>query len=202
MKTLRVGLYGGTFSPPHKGHINAAREFERQMCLDLLYIMPANIPPHKAVVNPVPPEVRLEMCRLAFDGISDTEVSDYEISREGVSYTVDTLSYLTERYGKIFMLCGDDMLLTLDKWREPERIFEMAHIVCMRRYETDAQPLLEKADEYRRIFGAEISFIGSAAVPVSSTEIRAMIKNGDGTVGELIVPSVYEYIKENRLYMD
>lgn len=200
MESKRVGLYGGTFSPPHVGHVHAATEFERAMELELLYIMPANVPPHKTVAYPIPPSDRLEMCRLAFGEVPDTVVSDFEISRDCVSYTVDTLRMLYEQYGRVFMLCGDDMLLTLDRWRAPEEIFRMAHVVCMRRYDTDSAPLLEKAEEYKSRFGAQVTFIDSKPLPVSSTEIRGMLKNSDACAAEYLAPAVLEYIRNKGLY--
>lgn len=202
MEDKRVGLYGGTFSPPHRGHVNAAAEFVRAMCLDKLYIMPANIPPHKEIVNPVPAQMRLAMCRMAFASVMNTEVSDYEISKAGVSYTVDTLRYLCKRFSQVFMLCGDDMFLTLDRWRSPDEIFRMAHIVCMRRYDTDSAPLTEKKAEYESCFGARVTFIDAEPIPVSSTEIRDMLGKGDARASEYVAPSVLEYIEKNGLYAD
>ncbi len=200
MEDKKVGLYGGTFSPPHAGHVNAAENFAASMDLQKLIIMPAGIPPHKAVENPVPSAARLEMCRLAFSGIKIAEVSDFEITKEGLSYTVDTLRHLYPTYGRIYLLCGDDMLLTLDCWRESSEIFRMAHIVCMRRYDTDGTKLYEKAEEYERNFDAAVSFIDADPLPVSSTDVREMLKNGDASVGEYLAPSVARYIKEKGLY--
>lgn len=200
MEDKRVGLYGGTFSPPHAGHVNAAANFVHSMGLDKLIIMPAGIPPHKTVKDPVPSEARLEMCRLAFDRIDEAEVSDYEIISEGLSYTVKTLRHLYPTYGRVYLLCGDDMLLTLDCWRESSEIFRMAHIVCMRRYEEERGALYEKAEEYKERFGASVSFIDASPLPVSSTEVREMLKRGDDSVREYLDESVIAYIKEKGLY--
>lgn len=200
MEDKKVGLYGGTFSPPHAGHVNAAENFVRAIGLDKLIIMPAGIPPHKAVDHPVSGKARLEMCRLAFGEIDEAEVSDFEISKDGLSYTVDTLRYLYPAYGKIYLLCGDDMLLTLDRWRESSEIFRMAHIVCMRRYDTDGAQLREKAEEYERRFDATISFIDASPLPVSSTDVREMLKSGDSDAGKYLNKSVLEYIKKKGLY--
>ncbi|MBQ6788555.1 MAG: nicotinate (nicotinamide) nucleotide adenylyltransferase [Clostridia bacterium] len=200
MEEKKVGLYGGTFSPPHQGHVNAAANFVRAMDLDRLIVMPAGIPPHKVVEDPVPNEARLEMCRLAFGEIDAAEVSDFEISKDGLSYTVDTLRYLYPAYGKIYLLCGDDMLLTLDRWRESSEIFRMAHIVCMRRYDTDASKLYEKAAEYGERFSASVTFIDADPLPVSSTDVREMLKRGDGAVAGFLSDAVLRYIKEKGLY--
>ena len=198
----RVGLYGGTFSPPHRGHVNAAAEFVREMELDVLYVMPANIPPHKEVVNPVPAEDRLHMCRVAFREVERAVISDYEIRKSGVSYTVDTLRYLMSEDIELFMLCGDDMMLTLDRWREYEEIFRLTSIVCMRRYDTDGVALTEKKTEYEEKYGARVSFIMTPPIPVSSTEIREMIKNGSDSVKKYLHPDVIEFIGEKGLYAE
>lgn len=198
----RVGLYGGTFSPPHRGHVNAAAEFVQKMDLDVLYVMPANIPPHKEVLNPVPAEDRLEMCRIAFGEVERAIVSDYEIRKAGVSYTVDTLRHLASEENELFMLCGDDMMLTLDRWREAEEIFRLTSIVCMRRYDTDDAPLQEKRAEYRSLYGAKVHFIKACPIPVSSTEIREMIKDGAAAEGEYLHPDVIKFIVEKGLYAE
>ena len=200
MKNLRVGLYGGTFSPPHTGHVNAAREFVRALHLDKLLVMPANIPPHKTLEGDVSAHERLEMCRLAFGDVKGATVSDYEIAKAGVSYTVDTLMHLSESFSSIFMLCGDDMLLTLDKWRSPEKVLALCTVVCMRRYDTDSTALYEKAEELKEKFGARIEFIDAPPMPLSSTEVREMLSLSDDRAGEHLTPSVLEYIGKNKLY--
>lgn len=196
----KIGLYGGTFSPPHAGHVNAARNFVETLGLDKLYVMPANVPPHKVVTDPVPTEMRLEMCRRAFGTVPNAVVSDYECTKAGVSYTVETLRYLSTESSDLYMLCGDDMLLTLDTWRMSKEIFSLATIVCMRRYDGDGEPLLRKKSEYEEKYGARVIFIDAPALPVSSTEIREMIKSGSDAMHEYLDVNVISYIIENGLY--
>ncbi len=198
-ETERVGLYGGTFSPPHMGHVNAAEVFLNSVNLTKLVIMPANIPPHKVVLNLVSPEHRLEMCRLSFGNLKKTVISDYEIKKDGVSYTVDTLRTFTRENRKLFLLCGDDMFLTLDTWRNAEEIFKLATIVGIRRYDGDSEALLQKKKIYEEKYSAEIVLIDNKAFPVSSTEIRERISNGEVPSG-LIHPDAEKYIYENGLY--
>lgn len=195
----RIGLYGGTFDPPHNGHVYAAGMFLEKMSLDRLFIMPANIPPHKRISVYDDPRLRLEMCKAAFENIDGVEVSDYEISKKGVSYTVDTLNYLSGCDREIYMLCGDDMLLSLSSWRRAEEIFSLAHIVCMRRYNTDDEKLRECAESYRKIYGADVYLIDETAVPISSTEIRERLSLGESC--ESFLPSAVEkYIEKHGLY--
>ena len=147
---IRIGIYGGTFSPPHNGHIAAAKAFMEQMWLDFLYVIPTGTPPHKEMSVPTDAAHRLEMCRLAFSGVEGVYVSDMEMRREGRSYTVDTLRELTGEDRRLFLLCGTDMMLTLDQWREPEEIFKLAYPVYIRR-EKDAildKKIVQKIAEY------------------------------------------------------
>ena len=124
---IRIGIYGGTFAPVHKGHVAAAEAFFRQMELDLLYVIPAGIPPHKQIDASDDPIHRLRMCELAFDGMKNVIVSDMEIRREGKSFTVDTLRALSAEDRRLFLLMGTDMMLTLDSWREPDEIFRLCY---------------------------------------------------------------------------
>ena len=118
MKTVeKLGIYGGTFSPIHNGHIRAAEKFLSDIDLDRLLIMPAAIPPHKAA-DGVSGEDRLEMARIAFEGADPRlEVCDFEVRREGRSYTINTLEHFTSPDRRIYMLVGTDMLLTLPEAR-------------------------------------------------------------------------------------
>ena len=101
----KIGLYGGTFGPPHLGHVYAAKTFLREVAPDRLLIMPAGIPPHKEKAAGDTPELRLAMCRAAFGDLPHTEISDYEIRKPGKSYTVETLEHLAAPGREITMLC-------------------------------------------------------------------------------------------------
>lgn len=197
----RIGIYGGTFSPPHFGHVHAAREFLRAAELDRLLIMPAGIPPHKSTEPGDDPYRRLQMCELAFSGMETVEVSDYEIRKPGLSYTSDTLEHFAAADAELCLLCGTDMFLTLDLWRRPETIFSLAHIFGMRREDTDISELEEKAEAYRTRFGARVSIISSLPTPASSTDIRSRLRAGESCEG-ILPGAVLDYIVQNRLYME
>ncbi len=199
---LRVGIYGGTFSPPHMGHINAARAFMEQMWLDVLYIIPAGIPPHKEMDMPVSSAHRLEMCKLAFGDMEGVIVSDLEMRRTGKSYTVDTLRELSGEDRRLFLLMGTDMLLTLDQWREPEEIFRLCYPVYIRR-ENDpilTKQIVAKIAEYQQTFGKVARRIVTDPIELSSNQIRKKLEEGSNTDG-LLVPSVEKYIRDNHLYV-
>ena len=125
---MRIGIFGGTFSPVHNGHIAAAYAFMEKMWLDVLYVMPTALPPHKQLHGDAAAADRLEMLRLAFAGMDGVIVSDMEIRRGGRSYTVDTLRQMhADLHGddRLFLLMGTDMLLSFDSWREPDEIFRL-----------------------------------------------------------------------------
>ncbi len=198
----RVGIYGGTFSPPHNGHVAAARAFMEQMWLDFLYVIPTAFPPHKEMECGVSAAHRLEMCRQAFAGMEGVCVSDMEIVRGGRSYTVDTLRQLSGEDRRLFLLCGTDMVLTLDEWREPEEIFRLCYPTYVRR---EKDPLLDarivsKISQYREKYGKVVRRIVTEPLVISSHEVRARIREGT-SVSSLVPAAVEKYIVDNHLYV-
>ncbi len=198
---MRVGIYGGTFSPIHCGHVAAARAFMEQMWLDILYIMPAGIPPHKQPQGDATAEDRLEMCRLAFTGIDGVLVSDLELKREGKSYTVDTLRALSRPDDRLFLLLGTDMLLTLDSWREPDEIFRLSYPTYIRREadETLDDRIVQKIALYQEKFGKVVRRIVTPPLELSSSEVRAAVAAGRPVDG-MVPPAVAAYIESRGLY--
>lgn len=198
----RIGIYGGTFSPPHNGHIRAAEAFLEQMWLDFLFVIPAAVPPHKAVDSSATPADRLAMTRLAFSGMEGVYVSDMELQREGPSYTVDTLRELWSEDKRLFLLMGTDMVLTLDEWRSPEEIFKLCYPVYARR-EGDKildDKILAKLAEYKEKYGKIVTKLSLEPMVLSSSEIRRRVKEGKSIAG-LVPPAVEAYIKEHGLYL-
>lgn len=198
---MRVGIYGGTFSPVHNGHVAAARAFMEQMWLDILYVIPTGVTPHKVMKGDATAKDRLEMCRLAFADMEGVIVSDLEMRREGKSYTVDTLRELYDPSGRLFFLMGTDMLLTLDRWREPEEIFRLCYPVYIRR-EADAaldDRIVEKITAYHQRFGKMVPRIVAPAIELSSSEVRETVAGGR-SIHDMVPPAVARYIEENHLY--
>ena len=200
-KAETLAIYGGTFSPPHLGHVRAAESFYNALKPDRLLIIPSAVPPHKAPVAGADADARIAMCRLAFSHIKNTEISNIEILRTGKSYTVETLRALSAENRRIVMLVGTDMLLTLGSWYCAEEIFKRAEIALIRR-ESDAEMtpnIRETLDKYRRVYDATIHFIDTEAFEVSSTELRERIATGQSVCG-LLPEAVEAYIKECHLY--
>ncbi len=196
---MKIGIYGGTFSPVHNGHIRAAKLFMQYSDLDKLIIMPAGIPPHKKISYPIAPEIRLEMCKAAFLPLSPiVEVSDYEIKKEGKSYTVLTAEHFL-KLGELCILCGEDMICSLDTWYRADELMKMVSFAAIAREEDGFGRVKEAALRLKRDYGANIHLIREKALEVSSTEIRDAISGGED-VSSLVPECVLRIINENGLY--
>jgi nicotinate-nucleotide adenylyltransferase len=197
----RVGIYGGTFAPPHVGHVEAAKAFMKQMRLDYLYVIPAAIPPHKQCDFIVDPMHRLAMCDLAFSGIDGVIVSDLELRRGGVSYTVDTLRKLTAPDTRLFLFCGTDMFLTLDQWYQADEIFKLCYPIYIRR-ENDqliTNKILKKIGEYTEKYNAVVRRVVTDPIELSSSRVRKTIAEG-GDISGMVDPKVKMYIEDHGLF--
>ena len=203
---MKLGIYGGTFNPPHLGHLTSARLALDALGLDELRFVPAALPPHKRLPPDAPgPEARLEMVELAADGLllpGRVSVSDMELSRPGKSYTADTLEQLHAQNpsAELWLMMGTDMFLTLQNWREPERITALAGICAFARTQADCGELLTIQAEYlRKTFGAKVCVLQlPQVVDVSSTRLRELLARGGGW--EYLPPAVYGYILRHGLY--
>lgn len=199
MKKIRLGIYGGTFSPPHKGHVRAAEAFMKEMRLDKLLVIPTCLPPHKEAGDGASAEDRLNMCRIAFSHIPNTVISDMEIKRGGRSYTYLTLEELSSEDTEIFFLVGTDMILTFDLWKRYEYIFTLATICYARREndEENSSKIEEKIRQYEKL-GAKIVEIKHEVTEISSTDIRDSLDSPDAAY--YLTDGVGEYIASHSLY--
>ena len=196
----RVGIFGGTFNPPHIAHVRVAEAFVNAASLDSLLIIPTNDPPHKSYSGSVSAHDRLKMCELAFSDVPKASVSDIEIARGGKSYTVKTLEAISKDGREIFLLCGTDMFLSLDTWFQADKIFSMATICYVRREaDCDTLTLIDAACErYIKKYSATVIEIKADVTVLSSTDVREGILHGDyGEIPELVA----KYIKERNLYL-
>ena len=198
MKKLLI--YGGTFDPVHKGHKNAFDAAKAAVRPDLSIIIPNAIPPHKASTGLVSGEHRMNMLRLTVGESDDMVYSDYELKREGKSYSVYTLAHFRDEYPDfdIYFIVGSDSLINFTKWFEFEQILKMCTLVCVSRQNGDRQAL-EDAKAFLEQKGGSVIICDVEPFEVSSTEIRKMLSSG-------ISPSCYleenvvKYIYENSLY--
>ena len=197
----RIGIYGGSFNPPHKGHILAAEEFCRKLALDKLLLIPAAIPPHKELPQGSPcAEVRLELLRLAAAELPFAEIDTRELDREGVSYTVDTLRTLREEYpdDSLYLCMGTDMLESFADWRCPEQIAQMATVVMAHRADDDTKALKELAGRFETRFGYRPVMLENDFVQISSTHVRRLLILGGAEA--FVDRAVLDRIKELGLY--
>ena len=200
---MRVGIFGGTFNPPHLGHINMCKLFLDEIALDRLIVIPASVPPHKQIKSKTTTEQRFKMAQLAFSGLSSKiSVSDIEIKRNGKSYTADTLKELKNLgYTDLYFLCGTDMILTLDQWYKPEYIFANATIVYMRR-ENEAENdhlISQKISDYKNRFNAKIINIDAKPIELSSSMVRQAVMENEN-INDMVTSEVLDYIIANNLY--
>lgn len=200
----QIAMMGGTFNPPHIGHIHAARTAADSLMLDKVLFIPSKIPPHKLLPEGTPdPLMRLEMTACAVEGYDKFDVSDIELKREGASYTAITAKALSELYPdtKLWLIIGTDMLMTFSSWYKPEEILKYMSLAVVGRTEGGMDALQEAADKLRMNLGAEVEIINAKAIEISSTELRNMLVDGDMDSAQKYLPEkVTEYIIKKGLY--
>lgn len=196
----KMGLFGGTFDPIHKGHVSMALRLAQKMELDGVVLMPTFVPPHKIKENMASAEHRLAMCRLAAEEHPLLYVSDLELQRGGASFTVDTLTALSEQYSDTqwHLLVGADMFTTLRTWHRFADIAQMAVLCTIAREGTDTDKLTEYAAALQAD-GIDCFVDVSPVEPYSSTQVRERIAAGE-TVADLVGEKVDAYIRANGLY--
>jgi nicotinate-nucleotide adenylyltransferase len=196
---VRIGILGGTFNPPHLGHLICAQEAYLQLELDRVTLIPARIPPHKRVEEEPGPDHRLELCRAAVGDDDRFDVSDVEIAREGPSYTVDTLELLHSREpeSELYLIVGGDIAAGLPKWREPERVLSLATLAVAGRRGTSRA----EVDEALSVLegGQRARFFQMPTISVSSTVLRRRVRARQ-PIRYYVPDAVVSYIDRHRLY--
>lgn len=195
---MRTGILGGTFNPPHLGHLHAAQLAHDALKLDRVLFIPTNIPPHKTLPeNTASPEARCEMVRLLTADTPWAQLDTIEIDRGGASYTVDTLRALHERgEDDLHLIIGTDMLLSFDKiWRAPDEIARLAALSVCARENEDWDALERKAELLRETLGATVELVRGDSLTISSTELRQ-----GGDLHRFTAPAVADYIEREHLY--
>ena len=198
---MKIGIYGGTFNPPHTGHLHAARQAIQILNLDKLLLIPDRIAPHKDLPSGSPdPEQRLEMLRIGTQADPQIEVSDIELKRAGISYTYLTVESLHEQYpnAKLILLMGTDMFLSFLNWREPQRMMELATIGVFYRGEKGEKEKILAQRAVLEARGAKVELVENEILPISSTQLRRLL--AFGCTGEFLPAGVGGYIEKNALY--
>lgn len=196
---MRLGIFGGTFDPPHVGHLLAASDAYEHLALDRLVLVPAATQPLKARRVTAPAADRLAMVRLTVGGDARLEADSIEVDREGLSYTVDTLKDFARRFpsAEMFFLVGADVLSSFHQWRDPHTILELAMLAVLRRADSGEGegPVVEMDGELAR----RAAFVPTRRIDVSSTEIRDRVRSGRSIHG-FVTDAVAEYIGSHGLY--
>jgi nicotinate-nucleotide adenylyltransferase len=194
----KIGIMGGTFDPIHYGHITLANEAYKSLCLDKVLFIPSGRSYMKN--NVLDAQKRVAMVELAIKDYSQFEISLIEVNKKGNSYTCETLQDLKAMNpnDEFYFIIGADSLFQIEKWYNPEKIFELAKIICTVREEYDINIIKQKGDELSTL-GAEIIYLDIPKIEISSTEIRALVKRGL-PVENMVGQAVADYIKQERLY--
>ena len=197
----RIGIYGGTFNPPHLGHFRGAEYALEQLRLDRLLMIPAHTAPHKESSPEQPsPQQRLRMVQLGLGDREDIVASDLEIARGGISYTADTVEQVAALCpgATLYLIIGTDMLCQFENWREPERILKYATLAVLCRGEKDEKEAIEKAMPKLTAMGAKVELLQNPITSISSTDLRRLL--AFRCASDFLPQPVEEYILRNGLY--
>ncbi|MBR6821110.1 MAG: nicotinate (nicotinamide) nucleotide adenylyltransferase [Bacilli bacterium] len=192
---MKIGVFGGSFNPPHKMHLNIGLELVNKQYVDKVIYVPTGSK-YKYKNNLLPDKNRLEMLELLTKNQEYLDVNDYELKDE-VVYTCETLAYFKELYpnDEIYFICGADNLSYIDKWKNGEEILNNYKIIAMKRKGEDIEELLKKFVDYQNnIIVADVE-----QQDISSTDIREKLKNNESVL-DVLDKEVYEYIRKNKLY--
>lgn len=198
---MRVGVMGGTFDPPHIGHLVAAEEARIRLRLEQVVFVPAGTPPHKLDEPVTPVKHRLEMVTRAVAANPYFVVSRVDVDRPGPSYTVDTLLLLREQWGgdaRIYFIMGMDSLADLPNWHEPERIIQLCHLAVVDRPGYDAD--IESLERILPGLSRRVEFVPMPQLEISSTDLAERVRQGL-PIRYQVPPAVEEYIYAHRLYI-
>ena len=197
----RIGIYGGTFNPPHIGHMEVAKQAVSRLNLDRLLLMPSGIAPHK-VLPPNSPTSgqRLDMLRIASADYPRTEVSDLELRRDEISYTWQTVRQLRQQYPRdeLILLMGSDMFLSFRTWKNPEQIIRDVSLAVFCRGDKGERAAMEEERNYWEAQGARVELVEHDVIVISSTQMRRLL--AFRCAGAFLPEGVLEYIRKHNLY--
>ena len=189
----KVGIFGGTFDPIHLGHLITAQSVKEIRNLEKIIFIPAFISPHKSDVITSSAEDRLNMIKLAIEGIPFFDYSDLEIKKGGVSFTIETLKVLKKQYDELEFIIGYDNIFTFNTWKDPDEILKLTTLIVLKR-KSSHPPQFE--DKYYH----QAVFVQTRGIEISATDIRERVKN-KMPINFLVPSKVMDYIYEHKLYM-
>ena len=198
---MKIAIYGGTFNPPHRGHVESLQAVYEQAKPDRVLVIPASIPPHKELAAGSPDaEKRLELTRLAFKELPYAEVTDMELTRTGKSYTSDTVAELLRKYpdAELMLAMGTDMFLSFETWHEYRYLIDNVTMLVFARREGEDEKIFKYGEYLESKYGAKINYIMHDPLPISSSEIRRLLPRRLGR--ELLPGIVFARIVKNGDY--
>ncbi|HEY4612761.1 MAG TPA: nicotinate-nucleotide adenylyltransferase [Bacteroidota bacterium] len=194
MKKKRIGIFGGTFDPPHVGHLIIAEQARAQVGLDRIYFIPAFLPPHKRKNSSAQPLDRLTMSKLAVRGDKALRVSDIEIRRKGISYTIDTVRGFHRRYPKaeLFLIVGEDNYAAFKTWKSYKEILRSARLIVYRR---SSQGMIRTSRSSKK----RMRLLQGTLLDISSSDVRRHIQERR-SIRSIVPAAVERYIRSKKLY--
>lgn len=197
----KIGIMGGTFDPPHIGHLAMAECVREALELSEIWFIPTGKIPHKDSAHAASPADRFNMVAAAIRENPYFSVKDIEVKRKDYSYTFETLEVLKEKYpdAELTFIVGADSLDYMEQWRKPERIFKCCRIAAVNRQGISMEQLTWKKKMLAECFDARIDIVSMPVIGISSTDLRERIKNGK-SVSYFVPDNVIEYIKQNSIY--
>ena len=195
----KYGIMGGTFNPVHFAHLYIAYEAKEKLDLDKVIFMPAGNPPHKKNNIIIDSKYRYDMVKKAISDYEGFEISDYEIKKQGYSYTYETLTDLKEDDIEFYFIAGGDSLMDIEKWRNTKGVLENCNFVVFNRGEYSENELNKQKLYLEEKYAAKIILLNIMNIDISSTEIRKRIEEGK-RIDFFLPKNVIEYINENNLY--
>lgn len=188
----KIGIFGGTFDPIHNGHLITAQSVREIRKLEKIIFIPSFVSPHKEKIDTANPEQRLQMISLAIGDVSFFEASDFEITKGGISYTVDTLREFKKKYDEIEFIIGYDNIFDFHTWKDPDEIMNLAKIIVLKRKSSEPAPFEDK-------YVNEAIFVQTRGIEISATDIRERVKK-EMPIHFLVPEKVKEYIYNSDLY--
>ncbi len=195
----RYGIMGGTFNPIHLAHLYIAYEAKEQLDLDTIIFMPAGNPPHKKNNSIIDSSFRLEMVKLAIEDYKDFIVSNYEIEKQGFSFTYETLKALKRDDVELYFIAGGDSLMDIEKWKNPDQILRDCNFVVFNRGQFSIEELEKQKRKLEEKYHSNIILLNVANIDISSSMIRGRLKERK-RVDFFLPDKVLKYIVDNRLY--
>lgn len=202
-----MGIFGGTFDPIHYGHLRVVEEVRKRFLIEKILFIPSSRPPHKKEMRITDAAIRFEMVALALEEFPHFEISEFELKKEGLSFTIETLEALKKENSdhELFLIMGVDQMLEINTWKDPERILQLSEVVVMSRpgYEKERKALIfPSANRIKMDFGKNsylAHWVDVSPIEITSTLIREKIRKSESIRG-LLPDKVEAYIQKKGLY--